>query len=226
VDPAKLEIHPAAAVFPLLEDAEFQALVEDIKNNGQHNPILLDAEGRVLLDGRRRLRACLTAGVEPRFERWSGPGSPTDLIISLNVRRRHLNESQRALVAARLAPQLERYPKDAQCSANWRNTGRAGRAAVMLNVSPRSVVRALKVLNSGNAELLQAVESGNLSISAAARKVEPPRQQPKRASPRPQDPVVVLWGQPATTLEPMLPVLQRWGFQYRLCRWADLNLRQ
>ena len=47
-----------------------------------------------MLDGRNRLRACRAAGVEPRFETWDGQGSALELVVSLNLRRRHLNESQ------------------------------------------------------------------------------------------------------------------------------------
>ena len=143
VDPDKLDVHPAADVFPLLEGAEFEALVEDIRTNGLQTPILLDAEGRVL-DGRNRLRACRAAGVEPRFERWSGNGSPLEAVISLNVRRRHLNESQRALVAARLKDQLAGEAakrrgarRDIQVNLPGSSFGQSrDQAAGMLNVSP------------------------------------------------------------------------------------------
>ena len=39
----------------------------------------------------------------PRFTEWQGEGHLPDLALSLNLHRRHLNESQRSLVAAKLA---------------------------------------------------------------------------------------------------------------------------
>lgn len=104
-DPATIGAHPIANLFPLIEGPEFDELVEDIRRNGLRTPILLHSDGRIL-DGRNRLRACLTAGVEPRFESWDGKGSALELVISLNLRRRPLNESQRAMLAARLKEKL------------------------------------------------------------------------------------------------------------------------
>jgi hypothetical protein len=58
-----LTFHPLANIFPLLEGAEFDGLVADIKAHGQREPIAL-YEGQVL-DGRNRLRACEMTGVAP-----------------------------------------------------------------------------------------------------------------------------------------------------------------
>ena len=49
-------LHPAVEIFPGMDQASFANLVEDIRTNGQHEPILL-WRGQVI-DGRHRLRAC------------------------------------------------------------------------------------------------------------------------------------------------------------------------
>ena len=95
-----LRFHPLANVFPLLSDREHSELVADIRQRGLLEPIVL--LGGLILDGRNRYRACVEAGVEPRFEEYEG-SDPASYVVSLNLRRRHLDESQRALVAAKLA---------------------------------------------------------------------------------------------------------------------------
>ncbi len=98
--------HPLAVVFPLLDGPKLEALAEDIKQNGLVYPIIL-YEGKIL-DGRNRYQACLKAKVAPRFETYRGK-TPLKHIISLNLKRRHLDESQRAMCAAR--------------SVNWQHGG-------------------------------------------------------------------------------------------------------
>jgi ParB-like chromosome segregation protein Spo0J len=63
---SELAVHPVAALFPMLADDELGELAADIKERGLLQPIVLDAEGRVL-DGRNRLAACKKVGVEPTF---------------------------------------------------------------------------------------------------------------------------------------------------------------
>jgi ParB-like chromosome segregation protein Spo0J len=71
------EFHSASTIFPLLKGVEFDALVESIRTRGLLNPITLHPDGSVI-DGRNRYRACLEAGVEPRFQTWDGKGSLTE----------------------------------------------------------------------------------------------------------------------------------------------------
>src|SRR5262249_47941335 len=94
-----LEFHPYADIFPLIEGDALLELAEDIKANGLHHPILLAEDGSIA-DGRNRYRACKLVGIEPTFEKWDGKGSLLDLIISLNLKRRHMSVGQRSDAAA------------------------------------------------------------------------------------------------------------------------------
>src|SRR5262249_4538886 len=62
-----LKFHPLADLFPLMEGAEFEALVADIKANGLGLPIIL-YKG-MILDGRNRYRALRAFGVPLEFIR-------------------------------------------------------------------------------------------------------------------------------------------------------------
>jgi len=94
------QFHPLADLFPLLEGQEFDDLVADIKKNGLREPITL--LGSRILDGRNRYRACLKAGVEVRHRDFYGDNAAS-FVVSMNLHRRQLNESQRALVALKIA---------------------------------------------------------------------------------------------------------------------------
>jgi N6-adenosine-specific RNA methylase IME4 len=153
-----LEFHPLANVFPLIEGAEFDELVADIKANGLNQCIEL-YEGKIL-DGRNRYRACLAAGVEPLAVQYRGD-DPVGYVISANLRRRHLDESQRAMVAAKLAT--------LKLGDNQHSEGLPiGRGSELLNVGERTVARAREVQEFGAPELVDAVERGAVSVSAAA----------------------------------------------------------
>ena len=155
-----LEFHPLADIFPLLDGQDFAELVADIKApHGLREPIVM-FEGKIL-DGRNRYRACEAARVEPTFTVYQGD-DPVAYVVSLNLRRRHLNESQRAMVAAKLATL-----KDGQ-RADLVEGLPIGRASEMLNVGERSVARAREVQEHGAPELIHAVEQGAVSVSAAA----------------------------------------------------------
>jgi N6-adenosine-specific RNA methylase IME4 len=154
-----MKFHPLANIFPLIEGAEFDDLVADIRTHRLHEPVVL-FEGKIL-DGRNRYRACVEAGTECRFETYQGT-DPVGYVVSLNLRRRHLNESQRAMVAAKLATLQDGQRADLVEGLP------IGRASQLLNVGERSVARAREVIDHGILELQTKIEQGAVSVSAAA----------------------------------------------------------
>ena len=85
------------------------------------------------------------------------------------MRRPHLNESQGALVAARLAKLWTAQGLDSAANLRRKSVGRiSDKAAGQVNISPRLVAYAAKVLQQGWPELITAVESGALAASTAA----------------------------------------------------------
>jgi len=169
--------HPCAELFPLMEGEEFAALVADIKAHGLRMPIVtLD---NAILDGRNRYRACIEAGVEIRTEKFAGP-DPLAFVLSANLHRRHLNESQRAMIAAKLETMKHGGSRRGDQDANLRLD--RDEAARMLNVSPRSVCSAAAVRAHGTPELVLRVERGEVAVSIAAKVAElPPEVQAKVA---------------------------------------------
>lgn len=138
-----LEYHPYALVFPLMEGDAFTTLVEDIKENGLRESIML-FEGKIL-DGRNRYRALLELDhlfspvTAPKmFVQFDGDDA-FDWVISKNLHRRHLSESQRAMIAAQMM--------ESALKKNGHTPGISLRsAAAMLNVSVRTTSRARELM--------------------------------------------------------------------------------
>ena len=80
---------------------EFEELVEDVRVNGLREPVVV--RGDQLIDGRNRVRACAAAGVVPGSVSWRHGTDVASWVMSVNVRRRHLGASRRALLASRLS---------------------------------------------------------------------------------------------------------------------------
>lgn len=97
-----MKIHPVADMFPRMpEGRDWNNFVQDIHENGQADPIVMD--GDVLLDGRNRAAACKALGIEPKVIQWSSLGltcSPDEWIIAKNLFRRDLTPDQRTAIRA------------------------------------------------------------------------------------------------------------------------------
>lgn len=139
-------IHPLAELIPAMDDAEYAALVEDIRANGLREPITLH-EGKIL-DGRHRARACAELGIEPKYidyKSLSDDDTPAAYVISLNVKRRHLEKSLLAVIALEFLPHLkaegrERQREGQRKGGEVRGEQLAGRSTHKLH-EPRDVLR-------------------------------------------------------------------------------------
>lgn len=172
----KLPAHPAADAFPMMSEKELEELAADIKANGQREDIIVD-EGAIL-DGRNRYVACQIAGVRPKFKSKSiSDGDPVAFVVAKNLLRRHMDETQRAMVAARLATMKQGARTDL---ANLPPIGGMSQseAAKTMNVSERAVERASAVLKKGDPEIVAAVESKEVSLGDASNVIAlPPPEQ-------------------------------------------------
>ncbi|WP_083246741.1 MT-A70 family methyltransferase [Mesorhizobium sp. SEMIA 3007] len=151
--------HPLAELFPMLSEQEVRELADDIVTYGQRHPIVL-LDGQVL-DGRNRLAACRFADVEPVFIDYDGE-DPLGFVLSLNLHRRHLSESQRAMVAAQIV--------DWDFGMNQATAGSANlptrEAARRLSISQRAVIAAKRIRDHGTEELVEAIRDGRVSVHA------------------------------------------------------------
>lgn len=168
------EYHELANLFPLMDEAQYGDLVADIKENGLIEAIILH-EGKIL-DGRNRYNACNDAGVEPNLVEYEGEDA-LSYVISLNLNRRHLNESQRAMIGAKLANMQVGDNQHGQ--PNWSNHISQKDASDKLNVGLNSIKRAKQVQKEGIEDLQKSVEAGKVSVSAASDIAKLTRDQQK-----------------------------------------------
>ena len=174
---ANWRFHPACLLFPPLSDEDLQSLADDIKKNGQLQPITtLDG---MILDGRNRLLACKIAKVEPRFEEWTGTGSPLEWAISANLHRRHLTASQRAVLALEVLPLREQEAKERQRLSTGRgkkvakslatSRGKASQIAAKLAGTNSAYVEQIKGISRKAPELIPEIKNGSLTVAEASR---------------------------------------------------------
>lgn len=184
-------IHPLAHLLPEMRDDEYAELREDIGANGQREPITL-YQGQVL-DGRHRQRACDDLGVIADYRVYNGD-EPAAYVLSLNVKRRQLTASEKALTATKFIPAVAEEAKARQRAGQERGReARFGSAPIganpdaesakaseqvakLIGVSPRMVERAKRVVEQAP-DLAEKVERGEMSVSTADEQIAARKRQ-------------------------------------------------
>ena len=169
----EVENHPLADIFPPLGGDEYRSLKADICENGLHTPLLFAEDGR-LLDGRHRLRAWTECLEDNRdIGDYESETVPEDQlvarVISANLHRRHLTESERHKAADLLSSMSEAGgDRQSEHSADVQSGFTQSQAAELFNTSVRGVANARTVRKRGHKDLYEAVGSEVASTDAAA----------------------------------------------------------
>lgn len=204
---ARPDPHPLCLLIPSADEGELQELTDDIRAHGLLDPIVL-FEGMVL-DGRNRAAACQRAGVAPRYVQfWGGREDALILVVSHNLKRRHLTKQAiaDALVAAEDfnlhyaleelstnegdetvsgAPEAEPVIKITEPkTASSRKLAEAAGGMV----SHVMIAATRKVKEKGEPELREAVRRGRIGVQDAAKAADlsPEQQKAVAASPKPR----------------------------------------
>lgn len=185
--------HALSAAFPPMSDAEFGELRADIAENGLRVPITVYEDE--VLDGWHRYCACDQVGTEPRFETFEGDRrAAIRFVVSVNIARRHLSVTDRAMIAATIA--------NAKTGGNRHHGPRhdgevtVQEAAELLGVNSTAVSQAKTIAESADERLKADVKAGHVTrtqallrvrkkrkeAAAAERKAHPPEPKPKVTS--------------------------------------------
>lgn len=185
------ELHPLCTLFPRLSEAEAASLRDDIMANGLRQPIILHKG--MILDGGNRYRACVDAGVEPKFVEFDGENI-VSFVLSANLHRRHLSAGQQAAIVASAqdwakAQTVGNPSLTQKCNVAPLDTA-ASRAAES-GASLRTQKMADKVAKA-DPELAKQVAHGEVSLPKAVAKVEgkkatKPKQAAKQPDPDPEE---------------------------------------
>ena len=185
----KFEYHEYAGILPMMSDQEIGALKDDIRRYGQRQKIKLVPDtgenGQpdftrppLIIDGRNRHQAHIRLDGEgikssPAFE-WTDPENLFSQVISLNVQRRQLNQSQRACIGAELQDVLEERIKAGLLKYDGDLRDMCG---VIMNVSGRYISQAAKLRKEAS-DLYETVKDGLVTVSQALTTLRDRKETP------------------------------------------------
>jgi hypothetical protein len=161
------EPHPLASLFPELPPEELADLARDIKERGQLEPIILHKG--LILDGHNRYRACRMAGVKPRTEEFNPKTtkrSPSEFVLSRNLRRRHLSVGQKAAIALEWSEQIQLSPRAEKNRRRGRPKGALTEAAKNIGINEQRVFEVRQIRDADPA-LYRKVRAGSHSLRGA-----------------------------------------------------------
>ncbi|MBF9071772.1 ParB/RepB/Spo0J family partition protein [Streptacidiphilus fuscans] len=160
-----VDIHPELAAIPAPSQDELDSLIRSISEVGLLSPIVRDPQGRIL-DGRARLAACESLGIEPEYTTRQ-EGNAGHYAVTVNLEQRSLTQGQKAMIYAK-AELFPENPDDfrAETDSGFSQEITGQDLSRQAGVSPSRMSNAYTVL-AWAPELADLVVAGGVSLSAA-----------------------------------------------------------
>lgn len=178
------DAHPIAELLPWMGDEQLLELAADIGSNRQLVPIDRLRPLGCIIDGRNRELACKIAGKEPVYRDVDMSDAEIAVYVrSINVPRRHLTQSQKAMFAADLASMERGYRTDLELPALMPEVPPVSQkqAADAIGVSER-MVRHAKSVKENAPELAQPVRDGKIDVQTADKVAKLPEEERKKVA--------------------------------------------
>jgi ParB-like chromosome segregation protein Spo0J len=175
-------------VYPLSK-SEYEQLKDSIKKDGLILPILINSKDEIL-DGHNRFRICRELNIPLRYEIKSFDKSCDEkrFVIDVNLKRRHLNDFQKAELAYKLEElerekarqrqlsQLRNVKDNLSLGPNDHNDKDKGRAIDTISkktgVSAKTYQRAKTIIEIGPEKIKDKLRQGKTSISKEYDKIQ------------------------------------------------------
>jgi len=179
----EMKNHNYADIFPMMTSKEYNELKRDIKENGQMDDIIT-YEGKIL-DGRNRFKATSELGIKPNLSEYEGD-NPLQFVMSTNLRRRHLTDSQKAVVGRRYVKYYSVFAKGRQGTRTdikepvpESEKGQArDKAGEVVGVSGRYIDMADEVIEK-RPEMEEKIMSGEIKLKQVHRDIKLDEQKSK-----------------------------------------------
>jgi hypothetical protein len=128
----------------------------------------------------------------PEYRTWDGNGSLVAFVVSLNLHRRHLTSSQRAVIALDVLPMLEEEARERMVAGVAANPaqliaqggGEAREQAAAMTGTNRQYVSDAKRIAQEAPDLLERVRTGETSITEAKRTIKERKREERRETNR------------------------------------------
>ena len=169
-----------------LSDEEFAMLEASILLDGCRDPLVV--WGGYLLDGHNRYTICSKHGIE--FQTFEKSGLKTKLDVKIwmienQIGKRNTTDFGRTALALKLKPLIEERSKLRMLAGksdpvlnSTQGTGKTRDAiAKMAGVGSDTVRKVEKIIEKATPEVIQQVRSGEISINAAAKTIDPPKEK-------------------------------------------------
>jgi len=179
-----------------LSKSEYEQLKDSIRKYGLHLPIIINPKGEIL-DGNNRHKICQELQIPLKYEIKSFDSliDEKGFVIDVNLKRRHLNDFQKAELAYKLEAFEKEKAKQRQSEAGKlfgkgkkEDNSRLGKSndhklsiekcrvieavSKKLGMSPKTYQRAKTIIENGQEEIKNSLRKGKTSVSKEYEKIQ------------------------------------------------------